>query len=106
MPDLPTYLFAPTWAGLLSFVLTAVLPLLVALLARASWSSTAKGLLLLFLAAVKQTVEAIIAGGYGTVPGLLLAVLANFLVAVGIYFGLLRGSSVQQGLLAIGDRPR
>lgn len=105
MPDLPTYLFAPTWAGLLSFVLTAVLPLLVALLARASWSSTAKGLLLLVLAAVKQTVETIIAG-YGTIPAVLLAVLANFLVAVGIYFGLLRGSSVQQGLLAIGDRPR
>lgn len=106
MPDLPTYVFEPTWGGLLSFVLTAVLPLLVALLSRAVWTPTAKGILLLLLAAIKVGVEAVIAGGYGSLPALLLAMLANFLIAVGVYFGLLRGSTVQAGLLAIGSPPR
>jgi hypothetical protein len=98
-------MFDLSWAGLLSFVITAVLPLLVAALARTTWSGTAKGLLLLALSAVKAIIEGVLTPGHGSVSGIVAMVAANFLIAVGMHFGLLRGSTVQTGLLALGSTP-
>ena len=107
LPDLPTYIFEPSAAGILSTLLTFVLPLLTALLAKQSWSATAKGVLLLFLSAVKVFLEALIAhmnAGVAYNPWVILyGVVFNFLVAVGIYFGLLRGSTVQNAFANSGN---
>ena len=48
-PELPTYLFEPSLYGVLSTLLTVVLPLLAALLMRSTWSAFRKGLVLLGL---------------------------------------------------------
>lgn len=104
LDDLPTYMVDMTWPGLLSFVLAAILPLIVAAVARASWSGTAKGLLLLLLSAVKAVIEAVMTHAYGGVSAVVMMVAMNFLVAVGVHFGLLRGSAVQARLLALGSR--
>lgn len=106
LPNLPTYLFEPSLAGVISTVLTFLLPLLAGLLSRASWSAPVKGTVLLVLSAVKvflENVAANLANGTSFNPWVLLyGVVLNFLVAVGVYFGLLRGSSVQQAALRSG----
>lgn len=106
LPELPTYLFAPNLAGVLSLALTVILPLLAALFMRASWSATAKGLVLLGVAAVKAFLEAWAAA---TADGVAFnametayAVLINWGLAVVFYFGLLQKSKVQQAALQGG----
>jgi hypothetical protein len=93
-PALPTYLFEPSLAGVLSLLLTVVLPLLGALLMKSRWSAFRKGLVLLALAAVKAFLEAWI-GATESGEGFDLAetvysVLINFGLAVIVYVGLLR----------------
>lgn len=63
LPELPVYAFQPNWGGLLSLMLTVVLPLAVAVIATRVTSARAKFLLLLLVVAVKTTVEALIANG-------------------------------------------
>ncbi len=110
-PSLPTYLFEPSLAGLLSLLLTVVLPLLAALLMKSRWSALQKGLVLLFLATVKAFLEAWIgqvnAGEHFDVARVLYADLINFAIAVVTYVGLLKGTAVQQAALESGvkDRP-
>lgn len=105
-PDLPTYVFELSPAGVLSTLLTFVLPLLAALLMRSKWSAYRKGLVLLALSAVKAYAEAVIgaqtsgepfhagAAGYAT--------FMNFLVAVVFYVGLLKRTAIQQAALTGG----
>ncbi|MGK5674445.1 hypothetical protein ACSNOB_16585 [Micromonospora sp. URMC 106] len=100
LPDLPTYLFAPNLAGVLSLALTILLPLAAALFMRQSWSAGPKGLVLLALAALKAFLEAWLgateAGVAFDVAEVGYAVVVNFGIAVGAYFGLLRNTRVQQ----------
>ncbi|MFG3706361.1 hypothetical protein ACGF7U_16755 [Micromonospora sp. NPDC047670] len=100
LPDLPTYLFAPNLAGVLSLALTILLPLAAALFMRQSWSAGPKGLVLLALAALKAFLEAWLgaaeAGVAFDVADVGYAVVVNFGIAVGAYFGLLRNTRVQQ----------
>lgn len=100
LPDLPTYLFAPNLAGVLSLALTILLPLAAALFIRQSWSAGPKGLVLLALAALKAFLEAWLgateAGVAFEVAEVGYAVVVNFGIAVGAYFGLLRNTRVQQ----------
>lgn len=97
LPVLPTYLFDLTTAyGWISLVLTLVLPLVIGLLTRPTTPGHVKGLGLLALSAIKGVLEAALIGGaafsLGTVAT---TALVNFLVAVALYFGLLRGSPPQ-----------
>lgn len=111
-PALPTYLFEPTLAGLLSLALTVILPLLAALLMKSRWSPFAKGLVLLGLAAVKAFLEAWVgatsSGETFLFVEALYATLVNFGIAVAAYVGLIKGTSLQQSALHSGvtDRPR
>lgn len=57
-PDLPTYLFEPSLAGVLSLAVAILLPLLAALLMKSAWSAFRKGLVLLALATIKAFLEA------------------------------------------------
>lgn len=110
-PTLPTYLFESSLAGVLSLVLTVILPILAALLMRSSWSALQKGLMLLALASVKAFLE----GWVGAVTSeesfnfldALYAALVNFGIAVVAYVGLWKGTTVQQSAMNSGvtDRP-
>ncbi len=111
-PTLPTYLFESSLAGVLSLVLTVILPILAAVLMKSSWSAFQKGLVLLAMAAVKAFLEAWIgAATSGEVfqwANTLYSVLVNFGIAVVAYVGLLKNTSIQQSALAAGvtDNPR
>lgn len=110
LPELPTYAFTPTWGALLSLALTVVLPLVAALLMRQSWSTFRKGLVLLVLAGVKAYLEAwLVAEQTDAVFNhvtTLYAVVVNFGIAVGAYFGLLKGTVVQRAALNSGVTDR
>jgi hypothetical protein len=107
LPNLPGYLFEPSLAGVLSTLLTFILPLVAALVMRQSWGTGAKGTTLLALAAVKVFLEAVIAfmnAGISFNPLVIFyGVALNFLVAVAIHFGLLRGTNIQQAAMRVGD---
>ncbi len=110
LPALPTYLFEPSLAGLLSLILTIILPLLAALLIKSSWSAFKKGIVLLLLASVKAFVEAWIghveSGEFFDLWRTLYAVLVNFGIAVVFYVGLLKHTDVQQAALRSGVKDR
>lgn len=105
-PQLPTYLFEPSLAGVLSLAVTCLLPLLAALLMKSSWSTVAKGLVLLALATIKAFVEAWLGATnsheHFDVARTLYADVVNFGLAVIAYFGLLRGTATQQAALRGG----
>ncbi|QKW15396.1 hypothetical protein [Verrucosispora sp. NA02020] len=106
LPELPTYLFAPTLAGVLSLALTVLLPLVAALFMRQSWSAGPKGLVLLALAAAKAFLEAWLAatnsGAVFNGVEVGYAVFVNFGIAVAMYFGLLRDTGVQRAAISGG----
>lgn len=105
-PELPTYVGVPSLAGLLSLVLTVALPVLAALFMRVHWSTFAKGLVLLVFAAVKAFLEAwLITATTHTgfdVGRVSYTVVVQFTLAVVAYFGLLRGTAVQQAAIQGG----
>lgn len=105
-PTLPTYLFEASLAGVLSLLLTVVLPVLGALLMKSRWSALQKGLVLLALAAVKTFLEAWVgANESGEVFNLaeaIYTVLINFGIAVVAYFGILRDTAVVRSAQASG----
>jgi hypothetical protein len=102
-PQLPTYLFEPSLAGVLSLAVTFLLPLLAALLMKSSWSTVAKGLVLLALATLKAFLEAWLgatnSGEHFDLWRTLYADLVNFGLAVIFYFGILRNTATQQAAL-------
>lgn len=111
-PELPTYLFVPNLAGLLSLILNVVLPVVAALLMKQSWSTAVKGTVLLALSAVKAFVEAWIAANTAGQPfnltGAVTSIAVVFGIAVLSYFGLLRNTSLQRAAITSGvkDNPR
>lgn len=109
-PTLPTYLFEPSLAGLLSLIVTVLLPLLAALLMKSRWSAFQKGLVLLLLATVKSFVEAwlgsVNAGETFDLWQVLYADAVNFGIAVITYYGLFKGTVVQQAALRSGVKDR
>ena len=111
-PTLPTYLFESSLAGVLSLVLTVILPILAAILMKSRWSALQKGLVLLAMASAKAFLEAWIgattSGEVFQWANTLYSVLVNFGIAVVAYVGLWKGTSIQQSALATGvtDSPR
>lgn len=108
LPQLPAYVFdLHTGAGVLSALLTLVLPLLTALLVRQSWPSGVKGVTLLALSAVKVLLvgwyAAAVDGAVFDLAGAGTGVAVNFVVAVAVYFGLWRGTGVQRSALNSGN---
>lgn len=106
LPELPTYLFAPTLPGVLSLILTVLLPVGAALVMRQSWSTMAKGLTLFGAAAVKTFAEAWLLAldshaAFNAVTTAY-AVLINFGIAVVAYFGLFKNTAVQRAALEGG----
>jgi hypothetical protein len=105
IPDLPGYMFDQSWAGLASFAVAVLLPLVAALVMKASWSSTVKGFVLLVVSAVKTFGEAfLLQGADFNAAATGYAVALNFAVAVVFYFGLLKDSQIQQKALSTGIR--
>lgn len=111
-PQLPTYLFEPSLAGVLSLAVTFLLPLLAALLMKSSWSALRKGLVLLALATLKAFLEAWLgaanSGEHFDLWRTLYADLVNFGLAVIFFFGLLRGTATQQAAInggPVNDKP-
>jgi hypothetical protein len=99
IPSLPTYLFTFSWSGVASLILTVILPLVAALLSKASWPGSVRGVVLLAVAAVKSVIEASIYSDNFQPGPTIYATVVNFTIAVVAYFGLLRGSGVQQAAL-------
>jgi hypothetical protein len=103
LPELPTYLFEPSLAGVISLAVTAVLPLVAALFMKRSWNAAQKGVILLVCAAIKAFLEAWLGALQNDLPfdyaATAYAVVINFGIAVATYFGLLRGTKVQQEAL-------
>lgn len=98
LAPLPVYGFAPNLGGLIGLLIIVVLPLIVGLLTKQSWSAGTKGLVLLALAAIKSILEAWLAAvnttaSFAVVPVIYTTVI-NFLIAVAVHFGLLRNTSV------------
>ncbi|TDC27656.1 hypothetical protein E1211_28975 [Micromonospora sp. 15K316] len=106
LPELPTYLFAPNVAGVLSLALTVLLPIAAAMVMRPDWSAGAKGVVLLVLAAVKAFAEAWLVAVDADVAfnatTAAYAVTVNFGIAVAMHFGLLRDTRLQQAALRGG----
>jgi len=94
LPELPVYAFQPNFGGLLSMLLTLVLPLAVAVITTRVTSSNVKGILLLIIVSIKTLVEALISNGndyinFAWVP-FLMNLLINFAFAAIMHFGLWR----------------
>lgn len=92
LPELPIYAFQPNLGGLLSMILTLVLPLAVAVITTRVTSSRVKGILLLVIVAIKTLVEALISNGndyinFGWTP-FLMNLFLNFTLAVVMHVGL------------------
>lgn len=111
-PQLPTYLFEPSLAGVLSLIITFLLPLLAALLMKSSWSTVTKALVLLALATVKAFAEAWLGATnsheHFDFARTVYADLVNFGIAVISYFGILKGTATQQAAInggPVNDRP-
>jgi hypothetical protein len=109
LADLPVYAFAPNWGGLLSLILTLVLPILVALVSTRLTSSGTKAVLLLALATIQTFVEALISAAndyahFAWVPVIMNAVL-NFGVAVIAHFGLWKPTGTADAALDTGVQP-
>lgn len=100
LPELPTYQFEPSLAGLLSLLLTIALPIVVGLVTTRLTHPGLKATLLLLLSTVKAFIEAWIAAANSDVPFNLLAVLMalslNFGIAVVIHFGLWKPTGVAE----------
>lgn len=97
IPTLPNYLFEPSLPGVLSLVITVILPYLAGLLSRQSWPASAKGTVLLVLALAKSVVEAAIAGGASfSVWTTLYTATVNFGIALAAYFGFQRSGRLSE----------
>lgn len=103
LPELPSYLFEPTLQGVLSLVLTVLLPLGAALVMKRSMGTAAKAIVLLALSGVKAFVEAWIdASNNGAAFNawtVAYAIVINFGLAVVAYYGFWKGTAVQQNAL-------
>lgn len=110
IPELPTYMFELSTAGVISTLLTVVLPLLAGLVMRPAWSSGAKAVTLLALSAIKAGLEAWLAAANSgvefdvTKTGY--SLLLTFGLAVLMHFGLWKGTSVQQAAINAGADSR
>lgn len=106
LPDLPTYLFTPTLGSVLSWLLAFALPIAAAFLMKQSWSTAVKGFVLLVLSAVKAYLEAWVAADSAGLAfnhvTTLYAVALNFGIAVVSYFGIWRGTAIQQSAIRSG----
>lgn len=108
-PQLPTYVGVPSWAGALSLIVTAVLPIIAGLFMKSHWNAMTKGLVLLAVAAVKAFLEAWIAANdaHHAFNAGTAAYSAVIMFALGVvsYFGLWRNTGVQRAALAGGIVP-
>jgi hypothetical protein len=102
-PELPTYVGTPSLGGLLSLLVSVVLPIVAAWFMRSSWTAMQKGLVLLTLAAVKAFAEAWIGAiaddmvfNWATT---LYSVVVQFILGVVAYVGLWKGTHTQQQAL-------
>src|SRR6185503_11562432 len=94
----PVYAFQPNVGGLLSMLLTLILPLLVGVVTTRVTSPTLKTILLLIATAIKTTAEAIVANNndyihFAWIPFLMNLVL-NLILAIGMYFGVWKPTKI------------
>lgn len=106
LPEMPVYGFAPDLGGLLNLVITFVLPLIAALLMKRTWSTGAKGTILLAVSAIKSIIVAWLAAvntaaDFEWIP-ILYTTVVTFVIAVAVHFGFWKGTSVQQSAINSG----
>jgi peptidoglycan/LPS O-acetylase OafA/YrhL len=94
--------FQPGWTGFVSFVLSIVLPAVVALVTKESWSGTVKSFVLLGLAAVKSVAEAFVLNGRVDVTTLT-AIGYTFAIGV-IGYVVIKGTPLHAALVDNGVR--
>jgi hypothetical protein len=84
LPDLPVYSFTPTAAGMLSLIITILLPLVVAVITTRVTSGAAKFMWLLLVVSIKTTIEALIANGSDYIHFAWIPFLMNLAINIGI----------------------
>jgi hypothetical protein len=111
IPALPVYGFAPNLGGLLSLVITIVLPILVGLVTRRSTSAGVKATLLLALSAVNAVLSAWLQAEntnavFEWIP-VVYSTAVNFVIAVAVHFGLYKPAGVSDAAQRslVKDRP-
>lgn len=86
------YVFQPDLGGLLSLILTILLPIIVALVTKRSQPAAVKSLLLLLLAALSTFIQAWVGALSAGTPFVWTVVaynvIVNFVIAVAVHFGL------------------
>jgi hypothetical protein len=92
LPELPVYSFTPTGVGILSLILTVLLPLVVAVITTRVTHGGVKFMLLLLVVAIKTTVEAVIANNsdyinFDWIP-FLMNITINLAIAIAAHFGI------------------
>lgn len=91
------YGFEPNLGGLVGLVVTVLLPILVGLVTRRTTAPFLKASLLMFLSALKVTIEGWMESANTGVDFNILALVytfvINFVIAVGIHFGLYRSQN-------------
>lgn len=94
------YAFEPNLVGLLSLILTVVLPLLVGLITRKSTNAGVKSVLLLLGSGVASVLQVWLAAASSHIHFVWFAVVynavVNFAIAVAIHFGLWKPTGVAE----------
>jgi len=106
------YVFQPDLGGLLSLVITVLLPIVVALITKRSQPAAVKAVLLLLFSAISTFLQAWVAslqaGESFVWTVVAYNVVVNFVLAIAIHFGLWKPTgatdTAQDSLVA--DRPR
>ncbi len=92
--------FAPGWLGFVSFALAIILPALVTLVTKESWSGTVKSLVLLVFAAAKSIGEAFVLSGHLSVDTLT-ATAYTFVIGV-VGYVVIKGTPLHVALVSAG----
>ncbi|PPF39990.1 hypothetical protein [Pseudoclavibacter sp. AY1H1] len=110
--DAPIIEFTLSWVLILQLVIGSLLPILVGLVTKASWSGGVKGVLLAALSFATSIASSLLNSAETGTPydigqGILLG-FATFVTAVAVHYGILKGSGISAAAQASGvhDGPK
>jgi len=110
MDNVPVFVLQPDLGGLLSLVVTVLLPVLVGIVTTRLTSPGVRAVLLLLLATVKTIVEAVLsanmAGAHPAWQMIVFNAAVNFAVAVAVHFGLWKPTGVADKAIDSGITSR
>lgn len=110
--DAPIIEFTLSWVLILQLVIGSLLPILVGLVTKASWSGGVKGVLLAALSFATSIASSLLNSAETGTPydigqGILLG-FATFVTAVAVHYGILKGTGISAAVQASGvhDGPK